>query len=85
MNLDQIYQPIADEQYKDNLYWPREGGFYLYNDAGEQAALSRPKKKFSQKRFNFMHRNFLSEDCRAFGITKKGMSTLGAQKNKGLA
>jgi len=72
-------------QYSDNLHWPKRNGFYLYDDAGQRVALSKPRKKFSQKYFNFMHHNFLSEDCRAFGIMKKLMAALGAQKNKGLA
>ncbi|MHC4637542.1 MAG: methylenetetrahydrofolate reductase C-terminal domain-containing protein [Planctomycetota bacterium] len=71
--------------YKDNLYWPPKDGFYLYDDTGHRIALSRPKKKLSQKCFNFMHRNFLSKDTRAFNAMKKVMSSLGARKNKGLA
>lgn len=71
--------------YKDNLYWPRKDGFYLYDDTGNRVVLSRPKKKFSQKCFNFMHRNFLTKDTRAFNAMKKVMSCLGARKNRGLA
>ncbi|MHC4749553.1 MAG: methylenetetrahydrofolate reductase C-terminal domain-containing protein, partial [Planctomycetota bacterium] len=71
------------EEYKDNLYWPKEGGFYLYDDAGRHLDLSTPKKKFNQKFFNFMHRNFLNPERNVFRVTKKLISTTGAQKNKG--
>ncbi|MHC4529919.1 MAG: methylenetetrahydrofolate reductase C-terminal domain-containing protein, partial [Planctomycetota bacterium] len=71
-------------EYKDNLYWPRKDGFYLYDDASRRVALSRPKKTFGHKFFDFMHRNVLSEDTRAFRALKKVMSLLGARKNRGL-
>ncbi|MHC4388429.1 MAG: methylenetetrahydrofolate reductase C-terminal domain-containing protein [Planctomycetota bacterium] len=72
-------------EYKDNLYWPQEGGFYLYDDKGHRTALSRPKKKFGHKCFDFMHRNVLTEDTRPFKTMKKVMSFVGARKNRGLA
>jgi methylenetetrahydrofolate reductase (NADPH) len=71
------------EQYKDNLCWPKEGGFYLYDDAGERLVLSAPKKKFKHKCFDFMHRNFFTPDSKVFHVIKKLMAAAGAQKNKG--
>jgi methylenetetrahydrofolate reductase (NADPH) len=72
-------------EYKDNVHWPKEGGFYLYDDKGQRVILSRPKKIFSQKCFNFMHRNFFTKDTRTFNTIKKVTSSLGAQKDKGAA
>jgi len=71
------------EEYKDNLCWPRESGFYLYDTAGRRHGLSAPKKKFKHKCFDFMHRNFLSPDRRAFQMAGKLMTIMGAQKTKG--
>ena len=70
------------EQFKDNLYWPRKGGFYLYDDNGKRQALSRPKKKFSQRSFNFMHKAMLDPDYVGFHIFKKVMHCLGADKGE---
>ncbi len=47
------------EQYKDNLCWPAEKAFYLYDDNGKQTALSAPKKKCNERFFNLMHRAIL--------------------------
>ncbi len=72
-------------EHKDNLYWPKEGGFYLYDEKGRHAVLSKPREKFSQKFFNFMHRNFFTKNTRTFNNIKKVMTSLGMQKKKGLA
>jgi methylenetetrahydrofolate reductase (NADPH) len=71
------------EEYKDNLCWPKEGGFYLYDDAGKRVTSSKPKKKFKQRFFNFFHRAVLDPDYRGFHAFKKVMSVLGADKGKG--
>lgn len=71
------------EEYKNNLCWPREDGFYLYDTAGRRHGLSAPKKKFKHKCFDFMHRNFLNPDRRAFHMTGKLMTIMGAQKTSG--
>jgi methylenetetrahydrofolate reductase (NADPH) len=54
------------EQYKDNLYWPAEKTFYLYDDSGKQVPLSTPKKKCSERFFDFMHRAILDPKYRGF-------------------
>jgi methylenetetrahydrofolate reductase (NADPH) len=72
-------------EYKDNIYWPKEDGFYLYDDVGQRVALSKPKKRFKQKCFDFLHRNFMSPDRRTFHIIKKVMVFLQAQNNQGFA
>jgi methylenetetrahydrofolate reductase (NADPH) len=75
------------EKYKDNLCWPAATGegsvFYLYDRAGKKTELSKPKKKFRQKFFNFTHRAILDPDYRGFHAFKKTMAFLGTQKGKG--
>ena len=34
------------EKFKDNLYWPKKDGFYLYDEKGKSVQLSKPRKKF---------------------------------------
>jgi len=86
--LDRAAQIGTDwEQFKDNLYWPppaaSEGRFYLYDRAGKKVQLSRPRKKFKQKFFNFFHRAVFDPDCRGFRAFRKTMGFLGADKGKG--
>jgi methylenetetrahydrofolate reductase (NADPH) len=71
------------EQFKDNLYWPAKDAFYLYNEAGRPAALSKPRKTFKHKFFNFFHRAVLNTDYRGFHAFKYVMAALGAEKGKG--
>ncbi len=71
------------EQYKDNLCWPKEGGFYLYDEASKRAQLSKPRKKFKQIFFNFFHRAILNPDYRGFHVFKKTMAVLGTEKGSG--
>ncbi|MCJ7728549.1 MAG: methylenetetrahydrofolate reductase C-terminal domain-containing protein [Sedimentisphaerales bacterium] len=79
------------EQFKDNLYWPAKDAFYLYNDAGRPfdtaqgrpAALSKPRKTFKHKFFDFFHRAVLNPDYRGFRAFKRVMAALGAEKGKG--
>jgi 5,10-methylenetetrahydrofolate reductase len=71
------------EKYKDNLSWPAKPAFYLYDQTAKRTQLSRPKKKFMQKFFNFLHRAILDPDYRGFYAFKKTMAFLGTQKGKG--
>jgi hypothetical protein len=71
------------QQFKDNLYWPGENGFYLYDDKGLRIKLSKPKKTLSQIHFNFVHRAILDPEHVGFHIFKRVMSFLGAEKGKG--
>jgi len=71
------------EMYKDNLSWPKDGGFYLYDDGGSRRQLSRPRKTLSQRHFDLMHNILLDEDCRGFKVFRTVMSALGAGKGKG--
>jgi methylenetetrahydrofolate reductase (NADPH) len=72
------------ERFRENLYWPTERQFYLYDRAGNKAALSRPPKKFKQKFFDFFHRAILDADYRGFHIFKRVMAFLGTKKGSGV-
>ncbi|MHC4911813.1 MAG: methylenetetrahydrofolate reductase C-terminal domain-containing protein [Planctomycetota bacterium] len=72
------------EKFKDNLYWPAKDAWYLYDQAGNRTQLSKPRKKFRQRFFNFFHRAVLDPDYRGFHAFKKTMAVLGAEKNKGV-
>ena len=69
--------------FKDNLCWPRENGFYLYDDDMHQNALSEPKMKLRQRNFNFMHRTFFDMDHASTRFMKRVMHLTGADKDKG--
>ena len=71
------------QEYKDNLYWPKKNGFYLYEEDGRRVVLSRPRKKFKQRLFNFFHRAFLDPDYRGFKVFRNVMKGLGTEKGKG--
>jgi len=71
------------QQYRDNLYWPKKNGFYLYNESGRRIVLSQPRKKFKQRMFNFFHRAFLDPDYRGFKVFRNVMKGLGTEKGKG--
>ncbi|MFA7485673.1 MAG: methylenetetrahydrofolate reductase C-terminal domain-containing protein, partial [Phycisphaerae bacterium] len=71
------------EKYKENLYWPMKNGWYLYDENGKKAALSKPKKKFKQRFFNLFHRVLFDRKYRGFRCFKKTMSFLGTEKGRG--
>jgi 5,10-methylenetetrahydrofolate reductase len=73
------------EQYKDNLCWPAEKSFYLYDENNELVHLSQPKKKFSQKFFNFMHRTILDPEYKGFQAFKGLCNLAGINNNRGVA
>ena len=68
------------ENYKDNLCWPAQKSFYLYNNAGQQVALSNPKKKCNERFFDFMHRALLDPDHCGFHCFKWLLKTTRANK-----
>jgi hypothetical protein len=72
------------EKFKENLYWPRKNGFYLYDNNSERVKLSKSRKKFGQLSFNFFHRAILDSDYRGFRAFRKTMKFLGAEKDKGV-
>jgi methylenetetrahydrofolate reductase (NADPH) len=58
------------EQYKDNLCWPAENAFYLYDDAGQQVSLSKPRRKFGQCCFDLTHGAILDPEHKGFHCFK---------------
>lgn len=68
------------QTFKDNLSWPAEKAFYLYDDAGQQVTLSKPKRKFNEKFFDFMHRAILDSDYRGFRCFKWAMKFIRADR-----
>ncbi len=71
------------ERFKDNLYWPKEGGFYLYDDNGSRVKLSKPKKTLSQRNFNLVHALLMDPERPGFRIFRRVMRFLGAAKGEG--
>ncbi len=71
------------EQFKDNLYWPKENGFYLYDDTGRRVKLKKYRKKFRHRAFNFLHRTILDNRYRGFRAFRAVMSALGTKKGSG--
>ncbi len=71
------------EQFKNNLCWPAQDTFYLYDDAGKRVALPPVGKKFKQRFFNFFHRAVLDPEHLGFHAFKKMMAALGTEKGKG--
>ena len=68
------------EQYKDNLYWPAEKAFYLYDDHGRQTPLVSPKKKCGERFFDFMHRAILDPKYRGFRAFRATLRAVGADR-----
>ena len=71
------------QMHKDNLSWPQEGGFYLYDDGGARKRLSKPRKTLSQMNFDLVHKVWLDEECGGFKVLRGMMGALGAKKGKG--
>jgi len=71
------------QQYKDNLCWPRENGFYLYGKTGKPVKPSKHHKKFKQRVFDFFHRALLDPEYKGFDLFKKTMAVLGTEKGSG--
>ena len=69
--------------FKDNLYWPMEGGFYLYDDAGQQVRLSKGRMKLRQRFFNLVHRTMLNPQHLIGKVFKKTLACFGIDKGKG--
>jgi 5-methyltetrahydrofolate corrinoid/iron sulfur protein methyltransferase len=71
------------ELYKDNLSFPRAGGFNLYDAAGKRVSLSKPRKKFKQRFFSFMHDKFFERDTLGARCFAGALAVVGAQKGSG--
>jgi 5,10-methylenetetrahydrofolate reductase len=70
------------EPYKDNLCWPAENPFYLYDDSGRQVSLSIPKKKGRERFFDFMHWAILDPKYPGFYAFGKTLKFFGAHKEQ---
>jgi 5-methyltetrahydrofolate corrinoid/iron sulfur protein methyltransferase len=71
------------EPYKDNLFFPRQGGFYLYDETGKKVALSKPRKKFRQRFFDTMHGRLFVHEALGAKLLAGSLSLVGANKGKG--
>ena len=68
------------EQYKDNLHWPAEKTFYLYDDQGHQVSLATPRRKFKQRLFNAIHRSLFEPKSVGYHLFKGVVRVTGAAK-----
>jgi methylenetetrahydrofolate reductase (NADPH) len=71
------------EKYKDNLYWPADNPFYLYDENGKQLPLSKRKTKFRERFFAFFHRAIFDTNYRGYHLFKSIIRFLGANKGRG--
>ena len=71
------------EPFRDNLSWPAQEAFYLYDDAGDRVELTTRYPTFGKRFFDFSHRAFLDPDHFGFHAFKKTMSLLGADAGAG--
>ena len=78
---------IGDDwvKFKDNLYWPEPGGFYLYDSQGNSTPLTKPRKKLSSRMFHLAHNHLLGRDCRFAKMLKPTLKFLGADKETTIA
>ena len=71
------------ERYKDNLYFPADNSWYLYEESGRKKTPSKPKKTCIHKTFNIVHRAVLDPDYMGFKALRATMKKLGTEKGKG--
>jgi 5,10-methylenetetrahydrofolate reductase len=71
------------EPFKENLRWPAEKAFYLYDESGTRVRLSTPHPTFGKRFFDFSHRAFLDPNYTGFRAFRKTMGVLGADAGKG--
>ena len=72
------------QQYKDNLYFPADDPFYLYDEYDDpKNQFVNRRRKLSQVNFDMFHRAILDSDYRGFHAFKKVMSCFGTRKQKG--
>ena len=68
------------EEFRDNLCWPPEQPFYLYDDAGRRRPLEPTAKTLRLRSFDFVHKTLLDPEHKGFHLLKKGMVALGAER-----
>ncbi|MDH7598631.1 MAG: methylenetetrahydrofolate reductase C-terminal domain-containing protein [Sedimentisphaerales bacterium] len=69
--------------HKENLCWPPEDPFYLFDQAGNQQLLCEPDKTFKHRFFNASHRLLLDKRYRGFRAFRGLMAFFGADKEDG--
>ena len=67
-------------RFQDNLCWPPEQTFYLYDPEGYRTPLGSGRKTLHQRWFNFMHKTLLDPDHGGFHGLKKTLELAGAEK-----
>lgn len=68
------------QPYKDNLCWPADNPFYLYDESGRSTPLSSPKRNFHETFFDFMHRAILDPKYRGFRAFRGALRCVRAHK-----
>ena len=71
------------EQFKDNLYWPANDAFYLFDKKGTQVSLATPKKKVKECFFGVMHRAILDPEHKGFHCFKGVLKATRTNKENG--
>ena len=67
--------------FQDNLCWPPENPFYLYDQKGDRQELGTAKQTLHQRWFNFMHKTLLDPEHKGYHGLKKTLELAGAKKN----
>jgi methylenetetrahydrofolate reductase (NADPH) len=68
------------QAYKDNLCWPADRPFYLFDENGKPKALSKAKRRFNERFFDFMHRAILDPKHMGFRVFRGTMKLTGAHR-----
>ena len=68
-------------EFQDNLCWPPENPFYLYDQKGERMEQEPGGKTLHQRGFNLLHKTLLDPEHKGFHYLKKTMEMVGAKKN----
>lgn len=74
---------IGDDwmKFQDNLCWPPENPFYLYDQEGKRTEQEPVGQTLHQRWFNFIHRTLLDPNHKGFHRLKKTMEVAGAKRN----
>jgi 5,10-methylenetetrahydrofolate reductase len=71
------------ERFKDNLCWPAQNPFYLYDESGRMVTLSKPRPTMGKRFYDFAHWAMLDPEYPGFHIFKETLWLAGAGKGKG--
>ncbi len=73
------------ERHKDNLHWPGDNRFYLYDETRKQPVPTKRSRPLRRRAFNLVHRMVLDPDHTGFKVWRRFVKLTGAQRGKGLA